>query len=132
MESGMMIPYMIWVVCGTLVAVVQMVATSLLFRERNAGTWMMFVGTIIGCGLQVVGLVAIFLPNSGYFSGPAQYVSAGAFLGHLIFVIGLLWFGLQRRNHVARIAELESILTAQSTMLNSPRPQAAISKPEIV
>ena len=120
-------------ICGIVFAGCELLASYLLLRERSPSAWMMLCGSIIGTLSFAIWTLQRFLPSSLSVGDSLMMLPFYlGYLGHFLFSGGLLWFAFLRRNQGARIAELEAILTAQSTMLNSPRPQSAISKPEIV
>lgn len=109
---------------SVLVCILCIIASSLLLKEKNAGPWIMLIGS-------VAALIGTAVPQSLYAIENFMAVSSGAFSDSyftirnvmyyslwdwlstgawLLFASGLLLFVFTRRGQARRIAELETIL----------------------
>lgn len=115
---------------SVLVCILCIIASSLLLKEKNAGPWLMLVGSVaalVGTAVpQTLYAIENFMASySGAISETyftirnVMYYSLWDWLATgawLLFASGLLLFVFTRRGQARRIAELESVLSARDSI----------------
>ena len=115
--SYSILTFLPWLLISLVLAALHITSAVILLRERHSGPWLMLAGSATALLGQIASMVvAIVLMRTHSGSPPFACITAAsslAYLGALVFAIGLLLHALRQRGKANRTAELEAILNSR-------------------